>query len=129
MTPYNFVNENAYLSMIEAVKTQTEFDYNITVGKVSVKFFSSTAGCDFSCGEVMEGDYIIHENFCKRYGSWRGFGRALSITEFLAVAGSYTEFIRYIDKSIKWLEVEKYEPLETVAESGGIKVSQLSLFI
>jgi len=127
MTPYNFVSENAYLSMVEAVKTQTKFKHDIIVGKVSVNFCSSSAGCDFSC-EVMEGDYIILENFGKRYGSWRGFGSALSITEFLAVAKSYTEFIRYIDKSIKILEVEKYEPLEAIAESGGIKVSQLCLF-
>jgi len=130
MTPYNFVSENAYLSMIEAVKTQAEFGHNITVSKVRIEFCSSIAGCDFPCGEVMEGDYIIHEYFSKRYGDWHGFGRALSVTEFLFAAESYTEFIRYIDKSIKKLEgVEKYKPLEAVAESGGIKVSQLSLFI
>jgi len=129
MTPYNFVSENAYLSMIEAVKTKTDFDYNVTISKVNVNFCNGFASCDFYSGKVMEGDYIILENFGKRYGDWHGFGSALSIAEFLTDAKSYTEFIRYIDKSIKRLEVEKYEPLEAVAESGGIKVSQLSLFI
>ncbi|MDR2729001.1 MAG: hypothetical protein LBB56_07695 [Chitinispirillales bacterium] len=129
MTPYNFVSEAAYFSIMEAVKTRTEFKHRIMVGKVSVDYCSSNAGCDFHDGETMRGDYIILENYDKRYGDWRGFGRALTMTEFLTCAKSYAEFIKRIDKLIKKLDVDKYESLEAITESGGVKVSQLALFV
>ena len=129
MTPYNFVSETAYISIMGSVENRIEFDHDITVGKVHINFSSGFAGCDFGDGKVMEGDYIILENFGKRYGDGRGFGWASSVEEFIAVAKDYTEFIKRLDKFIKDLGVEKYEPLEAVVESGGIKVSQLALFI
>lgn len=116
MNVYNFINEQEYQKIAEAVASQSELEYAVTYQKCRVNIDSSRASCDFADNITKENDYILLTNFCKGYGNYHGHGGPHSVNEFLEILESYDSFLQFLDNGISILDAKDYEPINNLSK-------------
>lgn len=120
---YDLIPKDEYQVILEAVRQETEFEYNKTIDKFTLRLDSSTASCDWEDG-TKKGDYLVGINIENKSGGYCGAGYAISAKEFLECAGDYEQCTKYFDRFISGTGILKdsYIKIEDTAEQLGFEL-------